>query len=86
MTSVAMNNLWTYIQGLNLSARNRTWLAEKLTEATNAEKAAKQGAPTQMTHEEFLDRVEEARVQYGQGRYYEMLPGENLDDFLNRVG
>lgn len=42
--------------------------------------------PTQMTHEEFLDRVEEARVQYGQGRYYEMLPGENLDDFLNRVG
>ncbi len=45
MTSVAMNNLWTYIQGLNLSARNRTWLAEKLTEATNAKKAAKQGAP-----------------------------------------
>ena len=86
MTSVAMNNLWTYIQGLNLSARNRTWLAEKLTEATNAEKTAKQGDPTQMTHEEFLDRVEEARVQYGQGRYYEMLPGENLDDFLNRVG
>ena len=35
MTSVAMNNLWTYIQGLNLSARNRTWLAEKLTEATS---------------------------------------------------
>ena len=26
-----MNNLWNYIEGLSLSARNRKWLAERLT-------------------------------------------------------
>lgn len=30
MTTIAMNNLWTYIESLGLSARNRKWLAEKL--------------------------------------------------------
>ncbi len=32
MTQVALNNLWTYIQSLQLSQRNRTWLAERLIE------------------------------------------------------
>ncbi len=27
-----MNNLWTYLQGLSLTASNRKWLAEKLVE------------------------------------------------------
>lgn len=30
MTTVALNGLWAYIQTLNLSKRNRKWLAEKL--------------------------------------------------------
>lgn len=30
MTTAAMNNLWNYIEGLNLSARNRNWLAARL--------------------------------------------------------
>ena len=30
MTTIALNGLWTYIQTLNLSKRNRKWLAEKL--------------------------------------------------------
>lgn len=30
MASVALEGLWTYIQSLNLSKRNRKWLAEKL--------------------------------------------------------
>lgn len=30
MTTIALNGLWTYIQTLNLSKRNRRWLAEKL--------------------------------------------------------
>lgn len=30
MITVAMNNLWSYILGLNLSQRNRAWLAERL--------------------------------------------------------
>jgi hypothetical protein len=27
-----MNNLWSYIQGLSLTASNRRWLAERLIE------------------------------------------------------
>ena len=27
-----MNNLWTYLEGLSLTASNRKWLADKLTE------------------------------------------------------
>ena len=32
MNAVSMNNLWSYLQGLSLTARNRRWLAERLTE------------------------------------------------------
>jgi hypothetical protein len=30
MNAVSMNNLWSYLQGLSLTASNRKWLAEKL--------------------------------------------------------
>ena len=30
MTAAALNNLLTYIAGLNLSQRNREWLADKI--------------------------------------------------------
>ena len=30
MTSFALNNLWTYLQGLSLSQEDREWLANKL--------------------------------------------------------
>ena len=30
MTSFALNNLWTYLQGLSLSQTDREWLANKL--------------------------------------------------------
>lgn len=32
MTAAALNNLWTYIQTLSLTKRNREWLADKLIE------------------------------------------------------
>ena len=32
MNAVSMNNLWTYLEGLSLTASNRKWLAEKLVE------------------------------------------------------
>ena len=38
MTTVAMNNLWNYIQGLSLSAKNQAWLAARLTEASKQSK------------------------------------------------
>jgi hypothetical protein len=30
MTTFALNNLWTYLQGLSLSQSDREWLAKKL--------------------------------------------------------
>lgn len=30
MTTYALNNLWTYLQGLSLSQSDREWLAKKL--------------------------------------------------------
>lgn len=30
MNSVSLNNLWTYLEGLSLTANNRKWLAQKL--------------------------------------------------------
>ena len=32
MNAVAMNNLWTYLQGLSLTAKNKKWLSERLIE------------------------------------------------------
>lgn len=32
MNTVAMNNLWTYLQGLSLTAKNKKWLSERLLE------------------------------------------------------
>ena len=32
MNTVAMNNLWTYLQGLSLTAKNKKWLSERLIE------------------------------------------------------
>ncbi len=32
MNAISMNNLWTYLQGLSLTASNRKWLAERLVE------------------------------------------------------
>ena len=35
MTTMALNNLWSYLQGLKLAQKDRNWLAGKLLEATN---------------------------------------------------
>lgn len=35
MTTIALNALWTYIESLGLSTKNRKWLADKLVESTN---------------------------------------------------
>ena len=38
MNAVSLNNLWSYLQGLSLSASNQRWLAERLIEAATAAK------------------------------------------------
>ena len=34
MNAVSLNNLWSYLQGLSLSASNQRWLDERLIEAS----------------------------------------------------
>ncbi|MBO5641040.1 MAG: hypothetical protein J5900_01215 [Prevotella sp.] len=38
MNTVAMNNLWTYLQGLSLTAKNKKWLSERLIEPKAVDK------------------------------------------------
>ena len=38
MNALSLNNLWSYLQGLSLSASNQRWLAERLIEASATEK------------------------------------------------
>ena len=84
MTTVAMENLWTYIQGLNLSRRNKTWLQERLQESKEAQEKRKD--PTLFTKEEFFANIEEAEAQYNRGEYTTQLPGESVADMLRRCG
>ena len=41
MNAVSLNNLWSYLQGLSLSASNQRWLGERLIEASKAAKKRK---------------------------------------------
>lgn len=38
MNAVSLNNLWSYLQGLSLSASNQRWLGERLIEASTVKK------------------------------------------------
>ena len=40
MNAVSLNNLWSYLQGLSLSASNQRWLGERLIEASAAHTTA----------------------------------------------
>ena len=39
MNTISLNNLWVYLQSLNLTASNKRWLADKLMESIREEKA-----------------------------------------------
>ena len=77
MTRAALNNLATYIQSLNLSKKNREWLASKIIEP--------EAPPTERSWAELDERIAEAHKALAEGRCYEMKPGESGEDFLNRI-
>ncbi|MBO4431204.1 MAG: surface protein [Bacteroidaceae bacterium] len=77
MTTVAMNNLWTYIQGLSLSQRNRKWLADKLVEPIEDTKTAQQKAYVKETLTRALKEVEQAKRE---GRKL-----QTLDEFIQEL-
>ena len=39
MNVISLNNLWTYLQGLSLTASNQRWLGERLIEASESHSA-----------------------------------------------
>lgn len=62
MTTFALNNLWSYIEGLSLSTKDRKWLANKLIEpVADDQKTAKQKAYVKETLYRALDEVERAK-------------------------
>ena len=62
MTTFALNNLWTYLQGLSLSQKDREWLASKLIEpSTDDVKTARQKAYVKESLTRALDEVKQAK-------------------------
>jgi hypothetical protein len=49
MNTVSLNNLWTYLQGLTLTASNKKWLADHLYESVRNEEmtSAQEGWQTE---------------------------------------
>lgn len=67
MTSIALNNLWIYIESLNLSARNRKWLADKLSEPSVKTRTNACTLP-KLTEEEICIRIAKAEEDIKKGR------------------
>ena len=62
MTTVALNNLWMYLQGLSLSQKDRKWLAGKLIEPTDdGTKTTRQKAYVKELLTRALEEVEQAK-------------------------
>ena len=64
MNAASMNNLWSYLQGLSLTADNRKWLANKLIEH---DKGLKTVPPTLQTFEEAMADLEESELEFRRG-------------------
>ena len=77
MTTVALNNLWSYIQGMSLKKKDREWLAGKLLEPVDDDKTAQQKAFVKESLTRALKEVEEAKRE---GRKL-----KTLDEFLDEL-
>ena len=77
MTTVALNNLWSYIQGMSLKKKDREWLAGKLLERVDDAKTAQQKAFVKESLTRALKEVEEAKRE---GRKL-----KTLDEFLDEL-
>ncbi|MBR3713967.1 MAG: hypothetical protein IKQ30_07360 [Bacteroidales bacterium] len=78
MTVFALNNLWSYLQGLSLSKKERQWLADKLITPTDDDaETAKQKEYVKETLTRALKDVEDAKRE---GRKL-----QTLDEFINEL-
>ena len=78
MTTVALNNLWTYIEGLSLKRKDREWLASKLLEPkADDTKTAKQKTYVKETLTRALNEVKAAKRE---GRKL-----QTVDEFIKEL-
>lgn len=81
MTTFALNNLWTYLQGLSLSQSDREWLANKL--IMPKEKENELSAEERKTR--FI-RLAGIWSESEEGEeYYQMMKHRNDDRPANRI-
>ncbi len=80
MTTFALNNLWTYLQGLSLSQSDREWLANKLIMPTKTQESTVKDESLA----EFL-KMEGIWSEDAEGEeYYQMMKHRNDGRPLNR--
>jgi hypothetical protein len=73
MNAVSLNNLWSYLQSLSLTASNRKWLAEKLIAPIEDQTVT---PPVLQTWEEALSDLEESEKEFERG---DVLTGEEFN-------
>lgn len=86
MNAISLNNLWTYLQGLSLSASNQRWLADRLMESSKSHTSDFSDAEnivniadetTPYSSEELNARIDEAEIEIERGE------GKTLDEMVN---
>lgn len=78
MTSIALNNLWTYLQGLSLKQKDREWLAGKLLEPTVVDAETKR--QQKLVKESLYRALDEVEAAKREGRKL-----STLDDFIKEL-
>ena len=81
MTTFALNNLWTYLQGLSLSQSDRKWLVNKLT--MPADQAESLSAEERKAR--FLRLAGSWSESVEGEEYYQMMKNRNEGRPANRV-
>ena len=66
MTTVALNNLWTYINGLSLKQKERKWLANKLLEPVEVD--AKTKRQQELVKESLTRAINDVKAAKREGR------------------
>lgn len=75
MSTIALNNLLTYILSLGMSSRNRRWLAERLLEADNTIQAQQE----KMVKESLTRAFHEMNTSHDDSKR------QTLDEFLDSL-
>lgn len=78
MTTIALNNLWTYLNGLSLKRKDREWLANKLLEPTEVDAETKR--QQELVKESLTRAFNEVRAAKREGRQL-----TTLDEFIEEL-